>query len=165
MHRMNHEEWLAALTGGASQRSIADEAGVQQSKISRQLAGGKLAPELVIDLARAYGASPVDALVGTGYLSEADIEGAGIVDALGFATNKQLLEEIRQRHDPEAVRILRGGDGAITPRKPTGGADPKAGRAASAREAKASPTEARRDKAAIGKRITGTADARQRRKN
>ena len=116
---MRHEEWLSRLTAGQSQRSIAASVGVQQSKISRQLDRGWLDPELVIALAREYGASPVDALVDTDYLDPADIEGAGIAEALGYATNKQLLDEIRRRTKPDAVRMLRGGDGTITPKGKT----------------------------------------------
>lgn len=113
---MSHEEWLAQLVAGDSQRTVAGKVGVQQSKISRQLANGKLNPELVIALARAYEVSPVDALVDTNYLATADIEGAGIAEALGYATNRQLLDEVRRRSKPDAVRLLRGGDGTITPK-------------------------------------------------
>lgn len=115
---MNHEQWLGALIAPDSQRSAAARVGVTQSTVSRQLARGRLDPELVILLARAYDVNEVDALVETGYVDPEAVALAGIPTALGHATNAQILEEIRLRTDPEAVRLLRGGDDpdVITPR-------------------------------------------------
>lgn len=113
---MEHRAWLEAASGGRSQRSIATKAGVQQSKISRQLKAGRLDPEMVIDLARACEVSPVDALVETGYLRESDGQIIGLAKALENATNQQLLDEVLRRSGPTAKLLLRGGDGTITPK-------------------------------------------------
>ncbi|MGI6797063.1 MULTISPECIES: hypothetical protein [Gordonia] len=48
------------------------------------------------------------------YLEPDELELAGIPQALGHATNQQLLDEIQQRVDPEAARLFRGeGDAVI----------------------------------------------------
>ncbi|MFT3661962.1 MAG: hypothetical protein QM809_11330 [Gordonia sp. (in: high G+C Gram-positive bacteria)] len=114
---MNFQEWLDALTGGDSLRTVATNTGVSHSTISRQLAKSKLDPELVIALARAYRHNEVDALVETGYVDSASVELAGIPVALGYATNAQILDEIRKRTDPEAARMFRdeGDPNVITP--------------------------------------------------
>lgn len=104
---MRHEEWLEQTIGNDSQRSVAAKVGVPQSTISRQVARGRLDPELVIAIARAYSTSPADALVETGYLEGEDLEVAGVPQALGYATNQQLYEEIMRRVDPDAVRLFR----------------------------------------------------------
>ena len=109
LHHMNHEEWLDRLIEPNSRRTAATKAGTSHSTISRQLAKGKLDPELVIALARAYDQSPADALVELGYLTAEELDLAGVPAALGYATNAQILDEIRQRTDPDAVRLLRGG--------------------------------------------------------
>ncbi|QRY62698.1 helix-turn-helix transcriptional regulator [Gordonia sp. PDNC005] len=115
---MTHEEWLAATIGVDSQRAAAIKVGVPQSTISRQLARRKLDAELVVSLARAYGVPAGQALIDTGYLEPADLRGVGVQQALGRATNHQLLEEIMRRTDPDAVRIFDGPADAdvITPR-------------------------------------------------
>lgn len=104
---MRHEEWLTRTIGSDSQRSTAGKVGVPQSTISRQLAKGKLDPELVIAIARAYEVSAIDALVDTDYLKEDDVDIAGVPQALGYATNQQLYEEIMRRVDPDAARLFR----------------------------------------------------------
>ncbi|RAV02560.1 hypothetical protein DQP56_04765 [Mycolicibacter senuensis] len=52
----------------------------------------------------------------TGYLRGSDVQVVGIADALKAATNRELLAEVVRRSDPNAKLLLRGGDGAITPK-------------------------------------------------
>ena len=68
---------------------------------------------MVIDLARAYGRSPVDALIETGYVREGETSLVGIAQALAAATNAQLLAEIAERVDPDGVRDFHGGDSNV----------------------------------------------------
>lgn len=107
---MNFESWIDALIDGDTRRTAAKKAGYAQSTLSRQLDRGKLLPEMVIALCRAYDRSPVQGLVETGYINEYEVEGVDLAIALHDATNEQLLNEIMRRSDPEA-RYLFGADG------------------------------------------------------
>ena len=114
MQHMGHEAWLQQLLAGDSLRSAARKVGVAPSTITRQLErSGRLGAEMVIDLARAYGRSPVDALIETGYVREGETSLVGIAQALAAATNAQLLAEIAERVDPDGVRDFHGGDSNV----------------------------------------------------
>ena len=106
---MNFETWLDDLIQPDSRRTAAGKADYSQSTLSRQLDRGYLRPEMVIALCRAYGRSPVTGLVETGYIEPYETEGVSIPFALEQATNRQILDEIMRRSDPEA-RHLFGAD-------------------------------------------------------
>lgn len=116
MQLMDFKKWIEGLPGAPLVTQAAERAGIDRSTISRQLKRGSVSAENVIALARAHGASPADALVETGYLEPGELDGAGVPEALGHATNQQLLDEIHRRVDPEAMRLLRGGGGGISPK-------------------------------------------------
>lgn len=116
MQLMDFKAWIEGLPGSPLVTQAAEKAGIDRSTISRQLKRGLVSAENVIALARAYGAPAGQALIDTGYLTARDLEGVGVVAALGRASNQQLLEEIMQRIDPSAVRIFDGGADVITPR-------------------------------------------------
>lgn len=99
---MNFTEWLTQLIGEDSQRAASAKSGMAESTLSRQLSRGSLRPEMVIALCRGYGRSPVTGLIETGYLQEWEAEGVSIPYALRNASNRQLLDEIMKRSDPEA---------------------------------------------------------------
>lgn len=104
---MQIEGWFHHITGGESQRTVAQKINVQQSKLSRQLKAGELDPEIIRDIARAYGTKPVDAFLDTGFLNEDDVTLVGVELALGYATNSQVWAEMSKRSDPEARRLYR----------------------------------------------------------
>ena len=106
---MNFETWLDDLIQPDSRRTAAGKADYSQSTLSRQLDRGYLRPEMVIALCRAYGRSPVAGLVETGYIESYETEGVSVPFALEQATNRQILDEIMRRSDPEA-RHLFGAD-------------------------------------------------------
>lgn len=107
---MNYEAWLDELIAGDTRATAAKKAGYAQSTLSRQLERDYLRPEMVIALCRGYGRSPVTGLIETGYLQKWETEGVSVPYALEQATNKQILDEIMRRSDPEA-RELFGGAG------------------------------------------------------
>ncbi|MCK7676205.1 hypothetical protein [Corynebacterium pygosceleis] len=114
---MDHNTWITDLIGGDSFRTAAINAGLNPSTLTRQLQRGRITPETVIDLARAYGVLAADALIQTGYLQAQDVDGAGVPEALEWATNQQLLDEVMRRSDREARRLFRGeGTALITPK-------------------------------------------------
>ena len=107
---MDFETWLNELIRPESRKKASNKAGYAQSTLSRQLEKGRLSPEMVIALCRAYGRNPVTGLVETGYINDYETDGVGINYELSKATNQQILDEIVRRSDPEA-RVLFGGDG------------------------------------------------------
>jgi hypothetical protein len=110
---MEHRAWIDGLIAGDSYRTAAEKIGTNGSTITRQLNKGHLSPEMVISLCRTYGRSPVTGLIETGYLNSWETEGVSIPYALKEATNKQILDEIMDRSDPEATVLFGGGDDVI----------------------------------------------------
>ena len=61
--------YMRRVTAGATQVQIAEQTGIEQTSISRWLLGkNRPRAELVIQFARAYNHSPVEALIAAGYL-------------------------------------------------------------------------------------------------
>lgn len=112
---MEHNAWIADLIGEDTRRTASSKAGMSESTLSRQLSRGTLRPEMVIALCRAYNRKPVDGLVETGYLQPWEIEGVGIDAAIDRATNKQLLDGIMRRSDPEAQYLFGLDEDVINP--------------------------------------------------
>ncbi|WP_066587758.1 hypothetical protein [Corynebacterium provencense] len=112
---MNYRAWINALIGTDTLRVASAKIGLSHSTITRQLSRGTLTPTAVISLCRAYGRSPVDGLVETGYLRAEETEGVGVPRALVAATNQELLDEVLRRSDPEARTLFGLDDDLINP--------------------------------------------------
>ena len=65
---------------------------------------------MVIALCRAYDHPAVEGLVETGYLYPHEVDTPGVNLVLPKATNRQLLEEINRRSDPEARHLFTATD-------------------------------------------------------
>lgn len=94
-------QYVATITGNAAQKEIAAATGIDQSSISRWQRGS-ITPraEAVVSLARAYGRSPVEALVAAGYLSSDElgvVELTTLTGDLTGASIDSLLSELRRR--------------------------------------------------------------------
>ena len=111
---MTHREWLNQLPGEPSITAAAAASGIQKTTLIRQLDRGEISAENVISIARAFDQNSADALAETGYLEAREVSNAGVAMALAYATNAQLLAEINQRVDPEAVRTFHGEGDEIT---------------------------------------------------
>lgn len=107
---MDHNEWIEQLIGEDSFRTAAQKISSNGSTITRQLQKGKLSPEMVIALCRAYDRPAVEGLVQTGYLYPHEVETPGVTLTLPKATNRQLLDEINRRSDPEARHLFTNTD-------------------------------------------------------
>lgn len=93
--------YVVTVTGGAAQKDIAAATGIDQSSISRWQRGAT-APraEAVVTLARAYGRSPVEALVAAGFLSSGELGVVDLATVTGDLTGVSvdaLLNELRRR--------------------------------------------------------------------
>jgi transcriptional regulator with XRE-family HTH domain len=93
--------YVLTVTGNATQKDIAAATGIDQSSISRWQRGSNTPrAEAVVALARAYGRSPVEALVAAGYLSSSElgvVEMTTLTGDLSGASIDSLLSEIRRR--------------------------------------------------------------------
>lgn len=103
---MTHNEWLEKLIEPDSIRTAASKIDSNGSTITRQLQRGGLSPEMVIALCRAYDHPAVEGLVETGYLYPHEVDTPGVALVLPKATNRQLLDEINRRSDPEARQLF-----------------------------------------------------------
>lgn len=99
-------EWLKAIGATDSLRDIAAHAGVSHATLSRQITSGRFLIETSIELARAYGVSPVSALVANGHLTPEEGGVTGVDVALQSATDEQLVIEIGRRMGIEGASTL-----------------------------------------------------------
>jgi transcriptional regulator with XRE-family HTH domain len=99
--RVSWWEYVITVTGDAAQKDIAAATGIDQSSISRWQRGtNKPRAEAVVALARAYGRSPVEALVAAGYLNSDElgvVELTTLTGDLRSASVDSLLSELRRR--------------------------------------------------------------------
>lgn len=108
--------YVLAVTGHAAQKKIAAATGIDQSSISRWQRGTNTPrAEAVVALARAYGRSPVEALVAAGYLSPTElgvVELTTLTGDLSGASIDSLLSEVRRRvlaANPEDAHVWPAG--------------------------------------------------------
>ena len=94
---MTITEWFADLIGDDTVNKAATRAGVNQSTLSRQLAAGRISPELVVPLARAYGYDAIEALVTEGLLSREDVARHDVRATLAAADDRELAAEVYDR--------------------------------------------------------------------
>lgn len=112
---MNFRAWIAALIAPDTLRAASEKIGLSHSTVTRQLSRDTLTPVTVIALCRAYGKSPVDGLVETGYLRREETGDVGVDFALDRASNRELLDAVLRRSDPEAVHLFGRDAGVINP--------------------------------------------------
>ena len=112
---MDSREWISDLIGSDSIRAAAMKIGVSHSTIHRQLERGGLQPGTAIDLCRAYGRNPADGLVELGFINRYELLRAEtpLRVALETATNRQILEELLRRSDPEAREMFGSTNGLV----------------------------------------------------
>jgi transcriptional regulator with XRE-family HTH domain len=93
--------YVVTVAGNAAQKDIAAATGIDQSSISRwQRAANTPRAEAVVTFARAYGRSPVEALVAAGYLSSDELGVVELTTLTGDLTGisiDSLLSELRRR--------------------------------------------------------------------
>ena len=126
-----HTDWYDDLTNHAPRKAAAERAGLPVSSLNLQYSRGEFRPETVIALARAYRASPVQALAATGLIEEDEAAPIGAAEVLRLATDQQLLEEVmrRIRRAPVAWDFPLGDEppvdsnGNVTPFRPVVDAD------------------------------------------
>lgn len=92
-------DWVDGLIYPDDYTTAARKAGFDKSTMTRWKQGGRPDPDRALMLAREYGANPVEALVATGLLSEAEaqLRTRSAHEALREVTDDALLNEVEQR--------------------------------------------------------------------
>ncbi len=93
----NIMEWLRKVTNGDTKNAIAVRSNLPTSTLNRQWNDEKFSADVVISVAHAYGASPIEGLSALGVITRDDIERLRSDDALKDATDDQLLQELARR--------------------------------------------------------------------
>lgn len=89
-------EQLLALVGEKSLRAMAMKAGIEPSKLHRQLDSG-VKVETIVQICRAYNAPMLPAFVLAGFITEDEATSIQVEAALAKATERQLVEETLRR--------------------------------------------------------------------
>lgn len=99
--RMNSIAWLEAVAHDDSGNAVAQRAKIHQPTLSRQRRAGKLGPETVVAIARAYNVPVLPGLVACGLITEAEAalkERVGDVEQiLATASDADLLRAVLAR--------------------------------------------------------------------
>lgn len=105
---MDFTEWLQSLPGSPTPTIAANRSGLTNTTLIRHASRGATTADNVIAIARAYGVSPVDALVDTGHLepNEASSERMEIRMALRAASIAEKWDSIAE--DIDGMRIVVG---------------------------------------------------------
>lgn len=96
---MNFDTWLKSLPGAPTPTIAAKKSGLAASTLLRHVERGHSTADNVIAIAKAYGVSPIDALVDNRMLEPSDLGGerSPIKAALRDATITELLETLIER--------------------------------------------------------------------
>ena len=105
--------WVDQLIAPDSPARAAERAGFDRSAFTRWSKGASADPAFAVKLARAYGASPIEALTAAGLITdaEAQMRSFGMSEALSLASDAALIEQISRRlearhhHGPAGVTL------------------------------------------------------------
>lgn len=89
--------YLARMMPEATQKAIADAAGVDQTTISRWQHGETPKADAAVRFARARKANPLEALFAAGYLAAEDVGAEVVILIPAEMTDDQLLDQLRAR--------------------------------------------------------------------
>lgn len=96
---MDSIKWMQSIVGDDSLNVIASRADLVASTLYRNVEKGRLPPEVVVAVARAYRQPVLPGLVAAGLITqdEADLKALAAVEALQSATDDELASEIMRR--------------------------------------------------------------------
>lgn len=91
-------DWVKALAGdNVSERGMARRTGINAATFHRKWAEDAFTPDDAVKIARAYGRSPIEALVQLGTLTKAEAMKAERGYSLGEYTTLELSQEVARR--------------------------------------------------------------------
>lgn len=91
------QKWYKKTVKDDSVNAAAKKSGIVQSTLNRYDKTGHFPAEAVILIARAYGTSPIRALVQTGHLTQKDVDEYRTLAGLSGATDKEIAAEVMRR--------------------------------------------------------------------
>jgi transcriptional regulator with XRE-family HTH domain len=91
------DEWFASATKAATQSQIADRLGVSRATLNRWLHRGRLDPNTVLAVARAYSADPIQGLLAAKWLTTKDLHNGGTEYVVSYAPTRMLVNELHRR--------------------------------------------------------------------
>lgn len=97
---MDIKKWLQEISNDEGYTVIARKAGLNPGTFKRQWEPGKIPPESLVAIARAYSVSPVRALIVAGLITEKEAGAAGLpalAEALRSASDAELIGELLRR--------------------------------------------------------------------
>lgn len=105
---MDFNDWLSSLPGAPTPTLAANKSGLTNTTLIRHAARGHTTADNVIAISRAYGVSPVEALVSTGHLNpdEASSERIDVRVALRAATIQEKWDSIAD--DIDSMQLVVG---------------------------------------------------------
>ena len=89
--------WYNATTAGDTVNAVAAKSGLVGSTLSRQLKSETLTPESIVAVARAYKADPIEGLIISGLITEADVSLHGAEALLESLTDRMIANEVWRR--------------------------------------------------------------------
>ena len=90
-------EWYTATTGNDTVNAVATKANVNQPTLARQLKQGRIGHRLIVAIARAYDADPIDGLVASGLITAEDLRKRGVRAMITDLTDRELTDEVWRR--------------------------------------------------------------------
>lgn len=94
---MNTEQWYLQTVGSDTENAVASRSGIGQTTLNRQRKSGKLSPESVVAIARAYDADPIKGLIVLGLITESDVSRHGAEVLLANIPDKVIAQEVWDR--------------------------------------------------------------------
>lgn len=94
---MDTNEWLNALTGGATAKEIARNAGISERTLQHQVQNGKVSVENAMKISVAYDRHPLRTLIDLGVVDKAWAHVPDVKAALRIAKDVELTDEILDR--------------------------------------------------------------------
>lgn len=106
---MNSVAWMWDIAHGDTRNAVAERAGIVQSTLNRQIDKGELKPEMVVAIARAYGAPILPGLVACGLITEQEAaikaRSDSILEALAKAEDADLVREVLRRIEDDGAEL------------------------------------------------------------
>lgn len=94
---MDAMTWYTQTTGDDTTNAVATNAGIVYTTLARQLSSGKLTPETLVAIARAYKRDAIDALIAHGIITVDDVRKHATRPTLQSATDREIADEVWRR--------------------------------------------------------------------
>jgi hypothetical protein len=94
---MDLSEWLSTATDDASARAIAATINRSHTAVSGWIRRGEMPCEVVMQIARAYGADPLHGLIASKHLEVSDLTASSMREVIKYLPSEMLVQELADR--------------------------------------------------------------------